>query len=64
VSENKDQGKSGGPISAPDNIPPNESGAEFGSKPDVGNVEQSPRETKEDGLGGDYAGSNKSSHDK
>jgi hypothetical protein len=63
--DNQGQGDSGRPISAPDNIPPNEGGAEFGTNPpDIGKVEQSPKETSEDGLGGDYPGSNKSSFDK
>ncbi len=57
-SKNKGQGKAGGSINAPDNIPEKRGGTQFG-RPATINPHQSPKERKEAGLGGTHSGSNK-----
>lgn len=56
---NRGQGKAGGPIHAPSNIPPNVKGTKFGN-PTTINPGTSPKEKKSEGLGGPQSGSNKS----
>jgi len=58
--ENKGQGKAGGKINAPSNIPEKQGGTPFG-RPATINAHASPKETKESGIDGAGTGSNKSS---
>lgn len=60
-SKNKGQGKAGGSLNTPSNIPEKGSGTKFG-RPATINPENSPKEKREDGLGGTRAGSNKSNY--
>lgn len=60
-NSNKGQGKAGGKINTPANIPTQMSGTKFG-RPATINPHQSPKERKEAGLGGTQSGSNKSSY--
>ena len=60
-SHNNGQGKSGGSLNTPSNIPDKMGGKKFGTPVEV-NSHQSPKETKEAGLGGPQTGSNKSNY--
>ncbi len=45
-------------ITTPDNIPPNSRGVRHGSSIRIDNTHKDPKETKAEGVGGPYAGSN------
>lgn len=59
-NSNKGQGKAGGSLSTPVNIPSNAGGTKFG-RPTTINPRQESKESKNAGLGGNRPGSNKSS---
>lgn len=59
-SFNKGQGKAGGKIATPKNIPADQGGTPAYRVPPIDNVMQSPKEETTDGIGGAHQGSNKS----
>jgi len=57
-SENKGQGKAGGSLTAPENIPAKSGGAEFGTAPSIDGKVQSPKERTTSGIDTTWPGSN------